>query len=150
MAWSVRDKHRPLLLCMLAVTLGILGAAATGTGLSFIVMDYGTAPGPMRGFGMLFGAMLVVPGLFEMLLAGGLWMLKAWAWWLGVIAHSMSAVLVVITMISDNNQGQPLLISAGLLASVAVLLTPQVRRALQSAGLEPGLDRVDRVDSRGE
>lgn len=118
------STQRPMVLVALVILIAVLGALATGLGLYLIVLDLPITPGgPMGHLAALLGLFVLVPGAIELVLAYGLWKLKPWAWWLGVIMHAFVAALVAIAIFSRDIT-IPLLITVGLLAIVACLFTP--------------------------
>ncbi len=78
----------------------------------------------------LLGLFVVVPGVIELVLAYGLWKLKPWAWWLGVIVHAIVVPWVAVGMFTADIT-RPLLTTVGLLAIFACLFTPQLRHAFR-------------------
>lgn len=132
MRTSTGSIQRPMVLIALVILTALLGASAIGIGLYFIVVDMSRPPGPMGGLLALLGGMVLVPGVFELMLAYGLWKLRMWSWWLSVIAHGLVAVLVAtILLFTAERSALYVLITVWLLAIEACLFTPQVRQAFR-------------------
>mgnify|MGYP001792130702 CR=1 FL=1 len=87
---------RPLVLVVLVVVSGLIGALAIALGLYMTVAGLLVGGGPMGHIGALFGVMVLMPGVVELALAYGLSRLKLWAWWLGVVSH-LGVVAVAIS-----------------------------------------------------
>lgn len=131
MRTSTGSIKRPIVLIVLVILIALFGAIASGIGSYIIVAGLRVASGPMGQLGALLGLFVFVPGVIELALAYGLWKLKLWALWLGVVVHVLGATLVVQGIFRTETSVQSLVIAVGLLAIVAFLLTPQVRHALR-------------------
>jgi hypothetical protein len=118
---------RPVLLIALVVVSGLIGAFATALGLYMTIQGLLVGGGPMGQIGALFGEMVLVPGVTELVLALGLWQIQLWAWWLGVVWHLVVAAPVVSGLYSTMYSWRELLIAALLIVFVICLFTPQIR-----------------------
>lgn len=120
---------RPPGVIVAAIVAGLLGLIGTGIG-GFMVIAGALSSGP-GSWGPLvaaLGLMLVLPGLFELAVAAGVWQMKAWAWWLGVIGNGLVLAYGVYLVIGSGVLNLGSLVIVGLAVIVVCLLLPQVRR----------------------
>jgi len=130
---ATQPGRRPLGITILAV-LAVLGAILSGIVGSDLLASgttvAGTAPALGRGFATIVGVLMVGIGVLNLVLAYGLWALKAWAWPLAVGVWAATIVLSILQFM--NNTG--LLVSMALSVVIAAailyyLFTPQVKAA---------------------
>ena len=94
----VENGRRPLgvtLLAIVALAIGVvnavLGLLHVATGLVVGIMDF-PRPG---GSGLLGGLAMMVVGAVYFVVGLGLWSLRPWAWWLGVLASVVGFVVAL-------------------------------------------------------
>ena len=94
----VENGRRPLgvtLLAIVALAIGVvnavLGLLHVATGLVVGIMDF-PRPG---GSGLLGGLAMMVVGAVYFVVGLGLWNLRPWAWWLGVLASVVGFVVAL-------------------------------------------------------
>lgn len=126
---------RPMGVTILAVlaaiggVLGLLGGIAL-LGLGGLAGAGGA--GPLGGFVAIFGIIAIGQAVLALAFAYGAWMLKPWAWTLGIVAFGISLVLAVLGMINGDFTGQ--ILSAGIAVAILYyLFTPTVKAAFGRA-----------------
>jgi uncharacterized membrane protein len=122
---------RPMLLNLLVIALALLGAFLTVFGLYWIIESYrNNSSNMLESLARLLAFVTFVSGAFELVLVYGLWKLKLWAWWLGVIVHILLAVLAAAYIFRMSGLPEPVRYIVVLLVLSAVcLLLPEVRQA---------------------
>ncbi len=106
------------LLAVAALIFGGLGLAAAAS-----LATAGTPDANLRFFFTFFDAAL------SLLVAYGFWMLRAWAWWLGVVLTSFGLVVGVTSLPGASSVASVLLPLIVRCLIMAYLLTSGVRRA---------------------
>lgn len=136
MGASTTPSRRPLGVTILLVVaaLGAIAALAVAFGLVLGLIDTAFIGLGTTGLtGPAFALGLLVYTAFGLIFAYGLWTLRPWAWWFGLIFFAGSAVEDVVGGIVG---WQPPLVSAAFVA-IAILvirywLRPSVRAAFRS------------------
>jgi len=91
------------ILAVLAIIGGLLGLCG---GLTlFGVGGLGVLGGSAEagGMGFLFGGLSVVSAILYLAFGIGAWMLKPWAWILGIIGVAVSILSTLVTLVSGNS-----------------------------------------------
>jgi hypothetical protein len=120
------------ILAILAAIGGVLGllAGIFALGIGGAVAASG---GALGGLVSVLGIVAIVQGVLALAFAYGAWMLKPWAWTLGIVAFGISLVLAVIGIINGDFTGQILSVVIAV-AVLYYLFTPQVKAAFGRAG----------------
>ena len=84
-----RPFHRPILVALLAILIGSLGALVVVGGI-ILALGLGLLGGLAFGaggavIGAAFGAIVIAAGAVMLISAMGLWGMRSWAWWLALI-----------------------------------------------------------------
>ena len=103
---------------------GVAGASGAGT---YVGLATVSAP-PIRRVAIRFvGLVILVLSVLELAFAYGAWMLKAWAWVLGVASQVVSIAWSVIAAVTGNGFN---IIGIAIAAAILYyLFTPDVKRA---------------------
>jgi hypothetical protein len=82
--YSAPSGNRPLGVTILAVLQILGGIMYLFTGSLLFIIPF---------FGWIFGGVIVVIGLFELIIGWGLWSMKSWAWITALILNIISLIL---------------------------------------------------------
>ena len=96
--------------------LGSVAAGATGTAGYF-------------GLGAIFGLLLLVVGIANLVFAYGAWSLQPWAWTLGVALQVLSLIFAALTVLGGGDIGSQVI---GVVISAVILyylFTPAIKSA---------------------
>jgi uncharacterized membrane protein (DUF2068 family) len=113
------------ILAAIGGVFAILGGITLLIGGSFIGAATGSAA--LGSLASIFGAVLLVSGVLDLIFAWGAWGLQPWAWTLGVVLQAVALVLGLYNLINGNS---------GAIVSIAVaavityyLFRPEIRAA---------------------
>jgi hypothetical protein len=121
---------------VLAIIGGVLGLLASVAliGLGGAAAAGGAAQGAaMGGLAAVFGGIGLISSLLSLAFGIGAWMLKPWAWTLGIISQGLSILLSIFAIINGSGIGSQIisiLIAGGILY---YLMTPTVKQAFGRA-----------------
>lgn len=118
------------ILAVLAAIGGVLGllAGVALLGLGGVVAAAGGS-GLLASFGAIFGIVAIAQGALALAFAYGAWMLKPWAWMLGVVAFGLSLALSVLSVVGGGDIGSQLVSIVIGVAILYYLFTPAVKAA---------------------
>jgi hypothetical protein len=123
--------HRPMGLSVLAVLAAVVGGVLLmWAGVWFGVAHVASASTVAAG-ARFIGAVLVVVAALELVLAHGIWTLRAWAWPLGV---GLMLAAIALTLLSAG-RGAPGAHTLSLILEIVALwylLSPRAREALRA------------------
>ncbi len=130
------EEKRPTgvtILAILQIIAGLLGLCVpvlvlTGSALVEMLGPVGTFVGTV---GICIGVLLVAGPLLHFAVAIGAWMLKKWAWWLGVIATGVDVLGAALNLWNGAGIAHVLLSTIFSLVVFVYLLMPGVRKAFQ-------------------
>jgi hypothetical protein len=122
------------ILAVLAIIGGVLGLCG---GLTlFGVGGLGVLGGSAAagGMGFLFGGLSLVSAILYLAFGIGAWMLKPWAWILGIVGVAVSILSTLVTLVSGNGS----LISAIISIIIPVIILwylfrPEIKKAFGRA-----------------
>ena len=123
-------KARPTGITILAILAAIAGVFGLLGGL--VVLGIGGAlvgTGLLGGLVGIIGLIVLVVAIGELAFAYGAWMLKPWAWTLGVAVEIVGIASAVLYLLAGQSIGSQLI---GIVISLAILYyldTPAVRTA---------------------
>jgi uncharacterized membrane protein (DUF2068 family) len=127
--------QRPVGVTILAVLSIIGGILLLLGGIALLGLGGAAAAGGATGGGLavILGVVLLVIAALELAFGIGAWMLKPWAWMLGVISQVGSLVLSLIYILTGSDITSQLI--SIIIAAVILyyLFTPNVRRAFGRA-----------------
>jgi uncharacterized membrane protein (DUF2068 family) len=85
------------------------------------------------GLLIVVGALLVIGPILQIIFAYGAWNLRAWAWWLGIIATGISVLGVIVGILGSGGAAIPTVVTNALLPIVIFLylLVPDIRKAFR-------------------
>jgi lysylphosphatidylglycerol synthetase-like protein (DUF2156 family) len=92
-------RQRPIGVTILAILsfLGGLFEIFAGLGMMALAAISGTIDpavfGPLAAFMGIIGILLLILGLVTMVVAIGLWRMRAWAWWVAIIVNIVSLAI---------------------------------------------------------
>ena len=121
---------------LLAIIGGVLGLLASVAliRLGGAAAASGAAQGAaMGGLAAVFGGIGLISSLLSLAFGIGAWMLKPWAWTLGIISQGLSILLSIFAIINGSGIGSQIisiLIAGGILY---YLMTPAVKQAFGRA-----------------
>jgi hypothetical protein len=124
------------ILAILAIIGGVLGLLASIAliGLGGAAAAGATAQGAaMGGMAAVFGGIGLISSLLSLAFGIGAWMLKPWAWTLGIISQGLSILMSIFAVISGSSIGSQIIsiVIAG--AILYYLMTPTVKQAFGRA-----------------
>ena len=127
--------QRPLGITVIAILAAISGVLSLCVALAVFGVSLvgGIFAPPVAAVGGVVGVALGIGPILPLIFAYGAWLLKPWAWWLGIFATGISLLGSVFGLLSGV--GIPAAISHGLLPLVifVYLLIPNVRHAFHQA-----------------
>jgi hypothetical protein len=128
---NMQMQQRPVGVSILAVAAGVLGVLAlVGTAAWWGASD-GIAWLPrIHGAERLIALCLLMVGVLELVLAYGAWMLRPWAWTLGVVLEVTALVLAVLGL-GRADSGRHILTIVIAVITLWYLATPRVRAAFE-------------------
>ena len=121
------------LIAILALISGVFGLCwptLVFTGSAFLGPIFGTV-------GVVAGIFLIVGPLLQLIFAYGAFNLRSWAWYLGLIATSITVIGVVINLLDGASFWSAVWGSILSIIIFIYLLTPNVRRAFGKNPQEP-------------
>lgn len=128
--------NRPLgitVIAILAVINGLLGLCLPG--LLIIGGGIGALFSGGLGLIVLCGGLLLAAGPILWLVAAyGLWNLRPWAWWLGIVATGVTVVGVVVNIVNGVGIAQAVASAPLSIIIFVYLLLPDTRRAFAVGG----------------
>ncbi len=133
--------QRPTGITILAVlafiggVFGILGAFALIAG-GAIIGAAGASAVTSAGGGLIavYGILVLILSVVELVFAVGAWGLKPWAWQLGVILEGFSIVLSIISILVGWSTIGNQIVSVAIAAIIIYyLMTPDIKRAFGRA-----------------
>jgi hypothetical protein len=128
---------RPIGVTILAALAAAFGVFALLAGMA--VFGFGafvsTSAGLLSPAFSAVGFLVLVLGVAELLFAYGAWLLRTWAWQVGLTAWAASVGVHVLWLLAGASVGAQLLSIAASLAVLYYLDTPAVRTAF---GQQPG------------
>jgi hypothetical protein len=127
---------RPIALVAAVVLMAIIGVGVTFVGLLMLAVAAGAVAllspaGGVLGFVGLLGVGSLVAGLIVFIVAGGLWIGRAWGW---VASLAVAAVSVIGAIVAISTAGAQVPLQLGLVlcaGTVALLLAPSTREAIR-------------------
>ena len=124
------------ILAILAIIGGVLGLLASVAliGLGGAAAAGATAQGTaVGGMAAVFGGIGLISSILSLAFGIGAWMLKPWAWTLGVISQGLSILLSIFAVINGSSIGSQIIsiVLAG--AILYYLMTPTVKQAFGRA-----------------
>jgi len=129
------NRVRPSGITILAVLAAIGGVLGLLAGLALVGISGVAAAGngPLAGFITVMGAIAILQSILLLAFAYGAWMLKPWAWTLGVVAEVIGLVLSVLFIINGDPITSQIvsIVIAGLV--LYYLFTPAVKQAFGRA-----------------
>jgi hypothetical protein len=130
-------RTRPQGVTILAVLAAIGGVLGILAGVALLGLGglaaAGSGNGILGGSIAIFGLIAVVQSVLLLAFAYGAWMLKPWAWTLGVVAEVIGLILSVLFIVNGSSISSQVI---GIVISVAILyylFTPNVKAAFGRA-----------------
>ena len=123
--------QRPLgvtILAVLAAIGGVLGILAGVALMGLSSASSGLAISGLSGYLGLFGGIVLITSVLELVLAYGFWTLKPWAWLLGIVLEIVGVGTSLLTFRSETATST---ITSVVIAGIIIyyLWQPHVRRA---------------------
>ena len=117
------------ILAILAAIGGVLGllAGIFALGIGGAVAAAGS--GALGGLVGVLGIVALAQGALALAFAYGAWMLKPWAWTLGIVAFGLSLALSVLNIIGGGDIGSQVISIVIGVAILYYLFTPAVKQA---------------------
>jgi hypothetical protein len=124
------------ILAILAIIGGVLGLLAS---IALIGLGGASAAGAagqgaaLGGLAAILGGVGLLTSLLSLAFGIGAWMLKPWAWTLGIVAEGLSILLSVFAIISGSSIGSQIVSIVIAAAIIYYLMTPTVKQAFGRA-----------------